>query len=310
VTLAGAGGFGVDLFFALSAFLITSLLLREIEQRGALDVKGFYLRRALRIWPLYFGFLTAGFALQFVAATDPLSVADFAAFLTFVGNWKIAATGYPAAAFALLWSLCVEEQFYLLWPPVLSAARKAPLASLAVGMIVLAVAARLIFGWLRLPDYALWCATITRLDPLAIGILVAAGWRPLARTPLVALTAGAATMVLGSWLSSLAPFGPAPGYLVVALGCGLVLSGTLAIQIRPRLLAYLGKISFGLYVYHRSIVESVDHYLPVHSAALQLARAGLALGVTIAVSALSYRLYEAPFLRLKERFAHVQSRPV
>ncbi|HKT53713.1 MAG TPA: hypothetical protein VJP88_04635, partial [Caulobacteraceae bacterium] len=161
------------------------------------------------------------------------------------------------------------------------------------------------------PDYALWCATITRLDPLAIGILIAAGWSPLRPTPLLAVVTGVFALVLGAWLShSFLPFGRAPGYLVVAIGCGLVLNGALAVPLNVPWLSYLGKISFGLYVFHRSVVDAFEHYLPTRSAPWQLGRIALELAATIAISALSYQLYEAPFLRLKERFAHIRSRPV
>lgn len=309
--LVRSGGFGVDLFFALSSFLITSLLLREREQTGRLDVKSFYIRRALRIWPLYFAFLIGGFGLQFVAPSKPLSGADFAAFALFLGNWKIAFAGYPADAFALLWSLCVEEQFYFLWPPVIRLTSGASLRTVAVGMIVTSVLSRLVFSIFDLPDYSFWCATISRLDPIAVGILVAVGGRPIREHAYAAVFFGFAIVVLGEAIDTALPqYGRTFGYLVVAGGCGLVLSGFLAMKAQPGLLSYLGKISFGLYVFHRAILDLGLYLFPTHSAALQLARAGLCLALSITAAALSYELYEAPFLKVKNRFAHVASRPV
>jgi peptidoglycan/LPS O-acetylase OafA/YrhL len=104
------GSFGVDLFFVLSAYLITELLLRERRSRGRFDLGRFYARRILRIWPLYFTFL-AGAEL---AGAVPQG--DLAPLALFAGNFAYAAWGPPGLAVSSLWSLSVEEQFYLVWP--------------------------------------------------------------------------------------------------------------------------------------------------------------------------------------------------
>jgi peptidoglycan/LPS O-acetylase OafA/YrhL len=104
-----AGKFGVTLFFLLSAYLITSLLLREKTVKGSVDLRNFYVRRILRIWPLYF------FAL-FAAVLWPwagrLPVPYFAAFVLLAGNWMIILAGTPASWASVLWSVSIEEQFY------------------------------------------------------------------------------------------------------------------------------------------------------------------------------------------------------
>jgi hypothetical protein len=102
-----AGGFGVDLFFVLSSYLITSLLVREADAAGHIDVPAFWMRRVLRIWPLYFSFVL-GYAL--VGGISPRMTA---AMSTFGGNWAMAAWGDGAGLADPLWSVSVEEQFLL-----------------------------------------------------------------------------------------------------------------------------------------------------------------------------------------------------
>ncbi len=106
-------GSRVDLFFALSSYLITELLIREHRPTGTLNIRAFYARRVLRIWPLYF------FALFLAAPSLPREY--LAGFALLSGNWMCALAGFPASPFALLWSVSIEEQFYLAWPWVVRA---------------------------------------------------------------------------------------------------------------------------------------------------------------------------------------------
>ena len=107
------GALGVDLFFCLSAYLITMLLLIEWESRGGVSVRRFYIRRILRIWPLYFGFLALAIALPALGLRqEPLGVQTLP-FLLFVGNWSSAFLGAPNNVAGPLWSVSLEEQFYI-----------------------------------------------------------------------------------------------------------------------------------------------------------------------------------------------------
>ena len=115
-TIKGAGRFGVCLFFLLSAYLITELLGREKANTGTIHVGSFYSRRILRIWPLYFAFLFAGVLLGLAIQDYRLEAHRIAAFLLLAGNWYVARIGCSANPIAPLWSISVEEQFYLAWP--------------------------------------------------------------------------------------------------------------------------------------------------------------------------------------------------
>src|SRR5580704_2467620 len=113
--LIQGGVFGVDLFFVLSAYLITELLLREKDECGSLDVRGFYLRRILRIWPLYFFYI--GLALlPIFNQRHGFTWHHAAAFVLLAGNWSVIAWGWPSPSIVVpLWTVSIEEQFYLAW---------------------------------------------------------------------------------------------------------------------------------------------------------------------------------------------------
>jgi len=116
-SIVSAGQFGVDLFFALSAYLITRLLLSERATSGELHIGSFYARRILRIWPLYFFFLCLAALLsywRFLPGAFETRPIYFITFFAFVGNFTCSYLGYPQFFLAPLWSISVEEQFYLL----------------------------------------------------------------------------------------------------------------------------------------------------------------------------------------------------
>lgn len=133
-----AGGFGVDLFFVLSSYLITTLLMREIGATGHINVPAFWVRRAkrLRIWPLYFSFVP-GCAL--VGAISPRMAGAMA---VFAGNWAMITWGDLAGVAGPLWSVSVEEQFYLTWPLVLAVVPRRRLRLVSVGLIAVAIGTR------------------------------------------------------------------------------------------------------------------------------------------------------------------------
>ena len=116
---AKSGGAGVDLFFALSAFLITSLLLKERQETGRISLRRFYVRRILRIWPLYFLMIALGIVLSHSIADQDLPWYYVAGYLLFVGNWVHAIFGAPNSVCSPLWTVSIEEQFYLIWPALM-----------------------------------------------------------------------------------------------------------------------------------------------------------------------------------------------
>ncbi len=307
------GGFGVDLFLTLSAYLITDLLLRERERTGTLSVKRFYIRRALRIWPLYYAFLAfAVLGAGFFVPGQGLGVGHLVPFAFFVGNWDLALHGYTGSIADPLWSVSIEEQFYLVWPLILAfGARR--LRTTCVLLLVIATATRLAVVLTGAPHPAIWCNTFARVDPIALGALLATlrlerlTWSTGKRV--VAIASSGALFAVAGRLDGFHGLRSLVTYPIVAVACLVMLLAFLDARFFPpsvgRVLAYLGRISYGLYVFHLFAIMLVRRaHLPILPAFL------LALIATTLLAAISFELLERPFLRLKERFTVIHSRPV
>jgi peptidoglycan/LPS O-acetylase OafA/YrhL len=345
-SLGLTGAFGVDLFFTLSGYLITRLLLRERDQTGDINLKAFYARRTLRIWPLYYFSLAFAFLLSWIpvsiasappfmgdpfAPIRPVSYFFLATFL-FNFNFENCVFTNPYMFMAHLWSISVEEQFYLVWPWFARYVPRRRIVVIPIVMIAVACMTRTITFPLNLNAQA-WNNTFTRLDPIAVGILIALAPRlnPRPALRLALVLVGFVSWDFAAYYCGL-PFQVSPlkislGYPAVALGSGAFVLATLgAKSLRPssamaRCLIYLGKISYGLYVYNMIATYTARLFL-YRGAFGMLVPAGhppwtaglvyilLAFGLNVGLAAVSYRLLEAPFLRLKERFTRIPSRAV
>ena len=167
-----AGGYGVDLFFALSAFLITELLLKEKESTGKVHVRAFYLRRILRIWPLYITFILVAMPYEVLSKGIPIRYYVF--MLTFIGNWHAVLFGNLPTLCGNLWSICLEEQFYIVWPNLLGRVQTKRFASILIAMFLFSCLYRILYVYTSPPyPYAVWYNSFTRLDSFALGGLLA-----------------------------------------------------------------------------------------------------------------------------------------
>jgi peptidoglycan/LPS O-acetylase OafA/YrhL len=325
--VGAAGAFGVDLFFALSAYLITELLLRERDARGTLDVRAFYARRVLRIWPLYFAFLLLARALAYVVPGEAFTWGDFLGFALFSGNWTYML--HPVATVAApLWSVSVEEQFYILWPFAVRRASRPQMAALAAGIVGVGIALRVALAVHGVSDPWVSKNSLTRADGIAAGVLLALALHgrprrigPWARSLLLA--AGLGCLLAVGQRFELVDGPPnvgrmAVGWPLVAAACGAILLAVLGDRgivgrlLASRVLVYLGRISYGLYVYHQVGLLVAGRAFPGHASSAKAWAAHFVLGLamTIALAAASYAWLEKPFLRLKERrFTIVRSRP-
>ncbi len=306
-----SGGNGVPLFFVLSSYLITTLLLREHEKYGVIRLKDFYVRRALRIWPLYFAFIAAVLIFAPRGSQAAMQVSALPPYLLFLANWSflLPAAAAGAGVAGILWSVSVEEQFYALWPLALKRFGVDATRRMALVMIAAAWVVRALMEALGASPEALWLNTFAWLDAIGVGALLAIVFyrrlpelRPALRV--CALALGAMTWVAGACLYALG----LPFTLLALLnigGAALMLCGALGgTVLSQRPLVFLGRISYGLYVFHAAalyVTERLFHDVP--------RRAGFGLALTVALATLSYYALELPFLRLKERFTHVRSRP-
>jgi len=321
--MGAMGAFGVDVFFVLSSYLITELLLREKEVCGAVDLRAFYIRRILRIWPLYFAFIGLAVAMQWFVPGQHVGWGAGLSFLLLSGNWWLFFKGFPSSVIFPLWSVSIEEQFYLSWPAVVRRVSQRGMLIAAVAMLVVASAARFYLGMHHAWESQVWCNTFARLDPIALGILVALllrgeipkiGW--LARVAL--FVGGLACLGLAGnyWTIKGDPVSLSSlllGYPVMALGSVALLLAVLSRNspVRGGPLVYLGRISYGLYVFHILGLMISDYTVHDQTAwfGRYLLRVSVALAATIAMASVSYYGLESPFLRLKQKFTHVLSRP-
>jgi peptidoglycan/LPS O-acetylase OafA/YrhL len=319
----GAGAYGVDLFFALSAYLITSLLLRERSATGRLDLRGFYVRRILRIWPLYLAFVAFAAVFAVLVPGQYLPMKYVVGYSLLAGNWVYVFYGLPASFAVPLWTVSIEEQFYLAWPLALRKASVRAMAIIAVGILVVANAWRVWLAVSTAPVERIEYNTFTRLDPIAFGILIALfghklpSFTRLQRAAMLccgvvtwiavyAFTVTSPTLKFTTWQMAV-------GHPFTAMASAAVLLSVLGAQhgfFRIRTLLYLGKISYGLYVLHEFAHFCAIRLVHASTPLMVLAQSIVGLALTILLAAASYRWLESPFLRLKERFAHVQSRPV
>jgi len=321
--IGATGAFGVSLFFVLSSYLITELLLREKDLIGTLDIRSFYIRRILRIWPLYFAFLALAISLQWIVPGQLVTWRAGLWFSLLAGNWFIVFHGFPSSVIFPLWSVSIEEQFYITWPAVVRKLNETGLLIIAGLLLLTATVSRIYLGMHHALEGDVWCNTLVQLDPIAAGILIALflkGEIPrlsrLARAAM--MLAGVTALALGSLYFGIKsdPLTTARivlGYPSVALGGSLLLLSVLRSSAgsKNRVLVYLGRVSYGLYVFHVLGLLISEHVVHDQTAGLfrYSLRVGVALVCTTLMAAVSYRWLETPFLSLKQRFTHVLSRP-
>lgn len=307
--LSRTSGFGVDLFFALSAYLITELLLRERESYGQVQVKAFLIRRILRIWPLYFGMLGLAFVLR---KPLQLPLAQLGIFAVFLGNFAqvLLQSAIGSPVIGGLWTVSIEEQFYLSWPFVMRRLSRRDIVWFAVCLFLLCALSRalvLLCVSGRAGGLLIVQGTFCRIDAIAVGLAISA-WGFRLRHQWT-LPYAAAVVFAGWWMYGLGPglgsiLGAVFAPSIVGIACGgLLLSAMNTPWMRWTPLCYLGRISYGLYVFHGPclLIAKLIHAPVVPIVGLLL---------TLGVAALSYQYFERPFLSLKQRFEMLPSRPI
>lgn len=323
---------GVDLFFVLSGFLITCILLNTRERKGYL--MSFYSRRGLRIYPLYFALLTL-ICLVLTPLFLKTRIEHYAIWRegwpwnwVFLTNFYVAMKGHWVANITdVSWSVCIEEQFYLVWPLILLLL---PTRRMIRWFLLSAIVASILCRWYVVTHYAAYqlmayVLPFCRMDAIAVGALVAVYWtqgeeevehksRPYLATAAVAMAvvlvgiAGSVRMTRVGVTFSYTGYAAAYGALLVAL----LYTGrtwlTRMMECRP--LQYLGTISYGLYLWHLLIADTLKNEMlnrfenPMIG---YLVTSVAMVAGALVVATLSWRLYEKPMLNLK-RFVPRPSR--
>jgi peptidoglycan/LPS O-acetylase OafA/YrhL len=317
--LMSPGQFGVNLFFVLSGFLITGILLHSRQRQDYF--RRFYLRRALRILPPYY------LTLVLLVAFRMTSPGFLLASLAFSSN--MAPLFGVAISYGVLWSLAVEEHFYLFWPSIVRRISDTRLLWLLGALLLLSPLSRLYYFRLALRESAtagFGSFTWNHLDGLALGAIVAIlvrrpGWgrQELWKLAIVLIFSAGLLAAIGypfGILTRTTPVGVAlqyvPWNLASAALLGLFLwigTGRWRAIVVPRPLMFLGKISYGLYLYHllafqgfQWIVVRTRLYEHLHLSRWEQLWARMLLGGSAAIlgAFLSRRYFEEPFLRLKD----------
>ncbi|ATB30033.1 acyltransferase family protein [Melittangium boletus] len=309
--LVGRFYLSVSLFFAISGFLITTLLLRERDTTGTISLKGFYARRSLRIFPLYYAvcalYIVLVFFLEHDVAVRGAFFDNVRYYLTYTSNWFIK-LDEGRIIFYFAWSMATEEQFYLMWPFVVRYFKGTwgPVVFMS-GLLALGLFA----GWGVSSGFLdtrhLWVRILSSISiSICMGCLSAYlthferpfvwTWKVLGQVwsapVLVALvTAAVWNHDTPLWLSSL-----------------LLTLMVVAMCIRPhhvfaplvdhKWLRYMGSITYGIYLLHMISLNIVRRVVP-HNLALYYV---LTIALSMVLATISFRYFEKPFLKLKNRF--------
>jgi len=331
--IAYSSALGVVFFFVLSGFLITFLLLKEKEQNNSIAIKKFYLRRALRIWPLYYLIFILGFFV--LPYFDFFAVPGQDNFFqqNFWGNLTLYAFFMPNLAFSIYttavpnigqsWSIGVEEQFYLLWPLLVRKSKNVLKSILCItgtiialkGIILLSVPFVKLDALIVLKKFL----AMSKLECMALGGLGAyvlfnnkekilrIVYRPISQITsvvilpiLIYFTPTAFEDILHLFFSI--------SFLVIILN---VASNEKSIlKFENRIFQYLGRISYGFYMFHVMCIVFTIHILDKYmgldndiTTQQHILLYGISFLLTVAVSSLSYHIFEKAFIRLKHKYA-------
>ena len=317
---------GVDLFFVLSGFLITCLLLEEWQATNHISLKAFYARRALRLLPALVALLVAYIGYGALAHSHRAFLLDVKHALTtlfYTMNW---ATTYYTENIVFLrhaWSLSIEEQFYLLWPAALlflrfKVPRNSILPCVLLGCVLSWLTRCLLFLGTTTDGNRLYVGLDTRADALLLGcsIAVLLCFGQLRRSGIVAsalrygtVLAAVGLTVLGFGFQIFTPFMYLFGWFLITLFSGIILLqlmtspvSSMSGALENPLLRFFGRISYGLYLWHWPMLEAVRESFSKWPFWLVSAVSAVA---SFAICLLSYHFIEQPCLRVKKRFQRV-----
>lgn len=320
-TLAHLLTFGwafMDSFFVLSGFLITGILLDSKDKPDFF--KNFFAKRALRILPIYYVVITALTLAVYITGDFMPEWGSPGWFFVYLGNIPTAIISeFPSFAgygFAHLWSLQIEEQFYLLFPLLVRFVPLPVLTRLLVGMVLLSPTLRIALYWIA-PDN--WLAPFVflpcRWDGLALGALIAIRYRSgpwlIRKSPLLAWTFFwvAMTALLG-WYDAYGSGVPirTVGILLAAIASAHLIvwliecrGSVLSAVFRVEPLQYLGRISYGVYLFHWPLLSALAHLNPTLFGLEGVPRLLVVGPLSLALAALSWHFFESPLLRLRNR---------
>jgi peptidoglycan/LPS O-acetylase OafA/YrhL len=302
---------GVDIFFIISGFLITYLLLAEKNKTGTVNLTQFYVRRVLRIWPLYFLILFTGPLLTyFMGEKSP----DYFMYFIFAGNFSLIKEGWISPSVSHLWSICIEEHFYLVWPILAKYANPKNFLNIMV-VALIGVFFFKIHTHFSTSDrwMTLYLHTLSRCDILILGSIV--GWIYFYNPFIVNFSTTIRVVVYTFFIVLLFLDNTSQNDLLFDATLKRVIYSFggifwfLNVAFNPKAwfvnlhkgINYLGKASYSLYMWHPVILAVTTYYLNYYKIYNFWISIFLSLIFSIIISLLSYAYFEQPFLIIKEK---------
>jgi peptidoglycan/LPS O-acetylase OafA/YrhL len=314
--IARNGWMGVDLFFVLSGFLITGILVDSKNSEGYF--RNFYARRCLRIWPLYYSCLFFMFVIvPFLRPSEAQTIFEarsspWWAFPLFLQNFLVPVPTMATGLLGVTWSLAVEEQFYLAWPLVVRFCTDLQLRKIAIAVICISPALRY---YLSLHHVDIYSNTFCRLDGLMAGALLALVVRSRSFVPVKFLTGAWITLFVSAPLALLIDTLHARWIVFSLVALTSVSFVYLALfsnqkwlrgMLTNRFLIYTGTISYGIYLLQKIPLDAVKAF---HLEQHQYLALPITAAATYLMAALSWNLLEKPFLRFMRFFDQSDGKP-
>jgi peptidoglycan/LPS O-acetylase OafA/YrhL len=318
IAVFGAGHFGVRLFFVLSGYLITLILLRcrelveEKEQSVAFTLRQFYIRRFLRIFPVFYLVLFASYSLGLPEVKE-----NFWWHFFYGSNFLFSLQGIWGESTAHFWSLAVEEQFYIIWPVLILFTPRKYLFQLIITLIISGPLFRLAGLFFDMNSIALDTLIFSSADSLGMGALLAyANYKQVVKARLVVLGGWMVLTVMIAYFTDVFIFNDQVNWvlrdtvralafvwLIDRVGRGF--RGVVGRVLEFKPVVYLGKISYGVYVYHLFmpiVLDSILNYLGMSLPESEAGQFILLVLATLAVAIPSWHLFEKPINNLKKSF--------
>jgi peptidoglycan/LPS O-acetylase OafA/YrhL len=307
-----SGGTGVDIFFVLSGYLITSILSAEAQSLGRISFRNFYARRFLRLAPCL-AMVVGFYLITTLVLQHDLPLKNAAIALTYTANWVNALTGIDLGALDHCWSLATEEQYYLIWPIVISALERSGRTPLDKGLLLLGLAVlAAVYRFAMVGTFTaehIYYGVDTHIDGLMLGsslnyLLKSRLTTKFSENALLPSVIGLALMP--HFLTWRSPLMGKYGLFATAVMAAVVVvtlvnsrDSALSRFLSVAPLVFLGRISYGLYLWHVPIFAVLTHFMP--HAKFRIAFP-VKISITIAVACASYYLVEVRFLALKRQF--------
>lgn len=318
--IADFGGQGVTIFFCLTGFLLGRLLIMEFNLTSKISVASFYMRRLLRIWPLYFLFLLGCYLLDIFSKSPTITLKELPYLLTFTYNWGQVFAHLPGTMATITWSISVEEQIYLFFPFFLLIFKWRKFKLAAYLLIVVGLVSRYYVVFFTHSDP--YRNTLCYLDVVGLGVLIAVHEETLLNKfkDSIALTLTSISLLITYVLTfdtlRKSNFGTFSGFFLTALFVPILLILFRNLRVNQRgqsktvgIFTFIGRRSYGCYLFHWMIWQVMVGKGIGFDSKNGFSIFGVILGfaATILLSTISYKFFEQPFLSMRSKYKKVLS---